>query len=321
MEQWTNYWQQTRALNSFAEGQSALGYHGDLQHFWYKQIDSLPSVANILDIGTGNGALAVLCHQYGFSRSAQWDITAIDAADIKPHLNYYSEKSINNAIKSIHFWGNTNIESSPFEGHKFDFLCSQFALEYSNLSLSLLECIRLLKPNGKLCAVMHSENSDIVLDSQAGLVILNLFLSESDVLVRIKNLLELAEKIISQGMVLNECSEFNLLNKSVLQEVVLLQQSQSGHFRYWFDRIISAIAPLLYELKLGNATIFLNYIKELGYYRERLTDQLNAIVNDDRKKEVDAILISLGVEYYWSSLEVENKKFGCVLELYNSVQC
>ena len=168
---------------------------------------------------------------------------------------------------------------------------------------------------------MHSENSDIVLDSQAGLVILNLFLSESDVLVRIKNLLELAEKIISQGMVLNECSEFNLLNKSVLQEVVLLQQSQSGHFRYWFDRIISAIAPLLYELKLGNATIFLKYIKELGYYRERLTDQLNAIINDDRKKEVDAILISLGVEYYWSSLEVENKKFGCVLELYNSVQC
>lgn len=319
MEQWTNYWQQTTALNSFAEGQSALGYHGDLQKFWYKQIDRLPSVASILDIGTGNGALAVLCHQYGLSRSAEWDITAIDAADIKPHLNHYSEKNINDAIKSIHFFGKTNIESTPFEHHKFDFICSQFALEYSNLKLSLLECIHLLKPNGKLCAVMHSENSNIVLDSKDGLVILNLFLSESDVFFRIANLLELAEKLLSQGQVLKGNLEFNLLNKSVLQQVLFLQQSKSGHVRCWFDRVISTIAPLLYELKLGNRAIFGKYIKNLSYYRERLTDQLNATIIDGRKKEINAILISLGVEYRWSTMEVEEQIFGCVLEIYNTV--
>ncbi|MGL5047839.1 MAG: class I SAM-dependent methyltransferase [Shewanella sp.] len=223
MEQWTQYWQHTSALNSFAEGQSAMGYYGELRDFWHQQLQYLSPNANLLDIGTGNGALALLCYQYGAAKSYQWDLHAIDAADIKPQHNTYDDAAISDALSQIKFLGNTFTEDLPYEHQSFDLVCSQFALEYANLTLALPECLRVLKDNGNLVAMMHHQDSAIVADSRMGLAVLNLFLEQSNVFVQIKRLLMLASTLLLQGINVKSSAEFNQLNSELLQQFNALQ--------------------------------------------------------------------------------------------------
>ncbi|MCU7996262.1 class I SAM-dependent methyltransferase [Shewanella glacialipiscicola] len=315
MEQWTNYWQHTFSLNSFAEGKAAFGYNGELQRFWHKKMPNTVNDTNILDIGTGNGALAVLCYQYAASLRYSWSITAIDVADINPKKNKYEDVSINDALDYIEFFGGTAIEFTSFNDSKFDFLCSQFSLEYSNLILALPECVRLLKPGGKLCAVMHSERSHIVLDSKIGLEVLNVFLIKSDIFILVEKTLMLAEELLKRGEKVKGNSTFNLLNASLLKSVSILQQQvKNEENQHWFDSVIGVIAPLLYKLSIGNINIFTEYVKQLTYYRMRIIDQLDAVMNEKRIKEVNNILSRLSVQCSWSELIIENQYFGCILE-------
>lgn len=277
------------------------------------------SDTDILDIGTGNGALAVLCYQYAASLRYSWGITAIDAADIYPQKNKYEDISINDALDYIEFFGETMIESTSFNDSKFDFLCSQFSLEYSNLKLALPECVRLLKPDGKLCAVMHSERSHIVLDSRMGLEVLDMFLIKSDIFILVEETLILAEELLKRGENVKVNSKFNLLNTSLLKSVSILQQQVKNEVnQYWFDSVIGVVAPLLYKLRIGNVKIFTEYLKQLTYYRMRIINQLDAVMNEKRIKEVSDILSMLSVQYSWSELLIENKYFGCILEVHKA---
>lgn len=60
MKHWTNYWRNSGALNSFAEGRVAKGYDGDVKKFWDDKFSLFPTQGEIVDLGTGNGALAIL---------------------------------------------------------------------------------------------------------------------------------------------------------------------------------------------------------------------------------------------------------------------
>ncbi|MCE9678271.1 class I SAM-dependent methyltransferase [Shewanella sp. AS1] len=318
MEQWTNYWQHTRALNSFSEGESALGYHGELRDYWHNKIAGLPKNANVLDVGTGNGALAVLCFQYSAIHQYSWEISAIDAADIRPQQNQYSDESINSALKSISFFGNTQIEKTHFDPQSFDLICSQFALEYSDLSQSLIECIRLLKPKGRLVAMLHYEHSNIAAHSRSEKRALDLFFNEADFLARVQEILDLVSQCMSQRENIQTNDDFKSLNSLLLQKVRDLGElAKDGHCEAAFNEILSQIAPLLYELRIENRAIFKKYVKQLNFHRMRLEDQLNAVVDSARKQSIEAILGTLGVECSFSEIVIDKECFGIVLEVNN----
>lgn len=316
MNQWTQYWQNTTALNSFAEGQSALGYYGDLERLWQAQLKHLANNASLLDIGTGNGGLAVLCYQYGRILNYQWSIHAIDAADINPILNKYEDQTINAAISQIKFQGNTPAEALPYANDSFDLICSQFAIEYANLEIALPECIRVLKHNGKFVAVMHHQDSSIVADSCVGLRVLDLFMVESNVFLNIKTLLELAAALILQGKKIKSSEKFNQLNLALLQQFKQLQ----GHFSdeataKWCQQYIASIVPLLYELTPQSPKVLEDYLTQLALYRLRLVDQINAKLTVERQHAIEKILSNFQVEYSWENVVINEQIFGTLLEV------
>lgn len=61
-----------------------------------------------------------------------------------------------------HFISNVSAEKMPFKDAEFDAVISQFALEYSDVEMSLSEVHRILKSKGKLHLVCHHKSSIIV---------------------------------------------------------------------------------------------------------------------------------------------------------------
>ena len=145
---WSEYWAQGY-ITSF--GQDIKGnYTGKLKDCWLELGNELKENSKILDLGTGNGALIDLIQK---NISKGLNFTGIDPATINL-----------DATKDIHgtFLSGVFAEALPFEEEKFDAVISQFALEYSDVQVSIEEMLRVLKPKGVVQIICHDINSDIV---------------------------------------------------------------------------------------------------------------------------------------------------------------
>lgn len=145
---WSDYWKQGY-ITSF--GQDIKGnYTGKLKNCWLEFSEKLKENSKVLDIGSGNGALIDL-----IQKNVSMDIkfTGIDPATINLNTTKY--------IKGD-FLSGVYAEALPFENEHFDAVISQFALEYSDINVSVIEMLRVLKPNGLVQIICHNIDSDIV---------------------------------------------------------------------------------------------------------------------------------------------------------------
>ncbi|WP_159817039.1 class I SAM-dependent methyltransferase [Colwellia sp. 20A7] len=122
---------------------------------WRKFFSNLPAGANILDLGTGNGSLAVQAVAVSHKKHPPFSIHGVDLADIAP-AKYVAnaEKHLSDVI----FHPRTAMEKLPFEANTFDAIGSQFAIEYSTINKSLREACRVLKPGGRLRFLLHAND-------------------------------------------------------------------------------------------------------------------------------------------------------------------
>ncbi|MGO2370743.1 MAG: class I SAM-dependent methyltransferase [Pseudoalteromonas prydzensis] len=144
---WSNYWEQG-FLTSFG-GAFKGNYQGELREQWLNFSSNFTENSKVLDIGTGNGALIDLIQQ-----KKSFLCTGIDQANINNQVS----KNI-----SGHFLSGVLAENLPFKAEEFDIVIGQFAIEYSDLDLSIKEVFRVLKPAGEFVFVCHDEKSKIVL--------------------------------------------------------------------------------------------------------------------------------------------------------------
>jgi ubiquinone/menaquinone biosynthesis C-methylase UbiE len=145
---WSDYWSQGY-VTSFGQD-IKKNYTGKLQSSWLKFSNSLKNDDKILDIGTGNGALIQLIQQNSKNR---FRFVGIDQAQV-------NEQVVKQLDCEIH--ANVQAEHLPFNEAYFDAVITQFALEYSDLALSIPELFRVLKPGGAYQIVCHELDSDIV---------------------------------------------------------------------------------------------------------------------------------------------------------------
>jgi len=123
-----------------------------LQEEWRSFFGSLNEKASILDLGTGNGALAVMAVSVETGNSRSFDVHGCDLAAIEPGLYLQSHAE---HLARIQFHAETAMEKLPFGDETYDAVCGQYALEYSDVSESVPELMRVLRSGGPLKFLLH----------------------------------------------------------------------------------------------------------------------------------------------------------------------
>ncbi len=155
---WSQWWSEGH-ITSFG---TALkdNYDGATREHWRAQFARFQG-RDILDIATGNGALATLAVEYSEDEGKQFKVTATDLADIGEQTTA-EDSRIHQWRAQISFHGNSPCENQPFDDGSFDYVLSQYGFEYSDVDATLAEVFRVLRPGGRFLAIAHHAHSAVI---------------------------------------------------------------------------------------------------------------------------------------------------------------
>ncbi|RUO37969.1 hypothetical protein CWE15_10645 [Aliidiomarina taiwanensis] len=197
MKHWSQFWRSTNSLSSFSEGIAVEGYSAEIKEFWETSVAELGKNAVLVDIGTGNGALAVLMNDYSKAQKLSWQIHGVDAAEIKPKALEESNDIFKGRFDGIEFHPETDMAKMPFEDASVDCVVSQFAFEYGDESAVLAEIMRVLKPGGRFVMMGHHKKSAVHKSTDVGVKVLHHIMHETPLFAQAELYLAIATQALT----------------------------------------------------------------------------------------------------------------------------
>ncbi|MCY7279531.1 MAG: class I SAM-dependent methyltransferase [Sphingomonas bacterium] len=158
---WDSFWRYDR-LSSFHAAPGAANYAAPIADGWRGFFQSLPDAARIVDLCTGNGAIAVLAVESAAATGKQFDVTGADLAAIRPAAFVTNRRA---ALEQVRFLANTPAEMLPMPDATIDAIVSQYGIEYSDLARSIPEAVRILAPGGALRFAIHAAEGSVARDT------------------------------------------------------------------------------------------------------------------------------------------------------------
>lgn len=158
---WSKYWQQgslTSLPQDFKEN-----YDGEIYQYWYQFASKIPNNTVLVDICTGNGAVAFIIAEVAVKLNKSIKIMAVDAAkiDIKSVLNKYPKYQ--EYINHIEFISSCLIENLEDQiDIPVDYFISQYGIEYCDMEQIAQVLTNLLSAHGEINFISHTPNSDIL---------------------------------------------------------------------------------------------------------------------------------------------------------------
>lgn len=287
MEHWSDYWLSTNALNSFGEGSQSIGYGGLTKKYWKNSLSKVSSPNyKALDIGTGNGGLAILLLNVAKELSQNICIDAIDPADIKPPTDN-SSKNNTEIAKRITFYPKTYAENTGLPSNAYQLVVSQFGFEYSNKEKSLAEICRLLFEGGHFFALCHTKESSITQDSLNGLNVYTYLLKKSPLIPTVELLIDLGIKVIPQ--IGNDNWHKHPYRKILKKQINWIfsqarEKYNAACYHLWIEDVYTAIYQVIDNLKKEylnkiNELLRLN-VKSLDSHYKRLEEQVDSSLDE-----------------------------------------
>jgi ubiquinone/menaquinone biosynthesis C-methylase UbiE len=132
-------------------------YDGEFLDFWQGQLAGEPN--QVVDLACGNGALTWICDEILNQGKQQISVTGVDFSSIQP---FKVLKKKQEDFPCVSFIGNTAVENLPYEDNSVDLIVSQYGVEYSDLTKTIPELVRVLSPKGKIAFIMHDVESIIL---------------------------------------------------------------------------------------------------------------------------------------------------------------
>jgi SAM-dependent methyltransferase len=187
-DQWSLYWR-SDSVTTFAR-QFNSNYDGEFAAFWERQFARLPSRACVVDLATGNGAIALLARGYSDRRDKEFDVLGIDYADIDPKATLAGRADLKPILERIDFRGGLRLEATGLEDGSVDLLTSQYGFEYADREPAIAEALRVLKPGGRIALILHHCESAVITLARDGLAQVQLCLQQEKIDERVVALLE-----------------------------------------------------------------------------------------------------------------------------------
>ncbi|MGH8371344.1 MAG: methyltransferase domain-containing protein [Gammaproteobacteria bacterium] len=185
---WDRYWHADRLSACLADEDTHTS-GAAIRAGWVAFFEALPATARILDIGTGNGAIAIIASETGRARQKQFEIHGVDQADIDPARFLQDAGAM---LTAIHFHARTPSEVLPFPAAHFDAITGQYALEYTDLAATLAEFRRVAKPGAQLRFVLHAEDAQPVIGAGRDLAEIAFLMDDLAILEKARALMRAA---------------------------------------------------------------------------------------------------------------------------------
>jgi SAM-dependent methyltransferase len=131
----------------------------------------------VLDIATGNGAIAILAVEAG----EQLQVTGTDLARVEPAAFVSRGRD---KLERVRFLANTPAEDLPLEDGSFDAVTSQYGIEYSDMERSVPEAVRVLAPDGRLRFACHAAEGSVAADTKRAIADADYLLDHVDLVGR-----------------------------------------------------------------------------------------------------------------------------------------
>ncbi|MCW8877668.1 MAG: class I SAM-dependent methyltransferase [Kangiellaceae bacterium] len=154
LEHWSKYWE-TGSITSLPQDFSE-NYDGELKAFWNDRFSQLKSNSSVLDLCTGNGAIALLAQNYSDSKSLGFQVTGVDAAVVDKNKIKSRSDEIKKLISKIEIIDRTPVESLQLPSASFSMITSQYGIEYCEWDSVATIISDLLQQDGRLVLVCHS---------------------------------------------------------------------------------------------------------------------------------------------------------------------
>ena len=160
-QHWNQFWNQGFITTFGASLQE--NYTGEIRDFWAEVFSQICNGDDILDLATGNGALACIAAEELKKNQVSAHIYAADAASIPAQIS--APSNVQELRKSISFFSKMPCEELTFPDGKFQLVTSQYGIEYSDLRQSLAEVFRVLGPGGAAHFICHHRDSSLLANS------------------------------------------------------------------------------------------------------------------------------------------------------------
>ncbi|MFK8016382.1 MAG: class I SAM-dependent methyltransferase [Gammaproteobacteria bacterium] len=177
LARWDAYWQHG-FLTSCADAFDG-NYGGSIARFWHDQFAALEREAVVLDVCTGNGAVAALAAQHGLDHDLALRVVGVDLAAIEPSRALASQTEL---LERIEFFPRTSAAATPLDDACVALACGQYALEYTPLKDTVRELARVIRPGGRARFILHHSDS-VILRTTAGELAHRPLLTGSDTLL------------------------------------------------------------------------------------------------------------------------------------------
>jgi tRNA1(Val) A37 N6-methylase TrmN6 len=156
---WSNFWesgQLTTLPEDFDEN-----YNGTIHLQWMHCFKQLPTHSRLLDVCSGNCAISLLAAEHANKTNKTFELTALDAAHINKNaiIQKYPHQAKN--ILTTKLVPNCKIEDYNTK-NKYDFITSQYGIEYCDWKAVSKKIYSLLEDNGRLAIICHSAETDII---------------------------------------------------------------------------------------------------------------------------------------------------------------
>ena len=183
---WDRYWAYGN-LHSFSQVTQG-NYGGAIAGFWQERFETLPDDARIVDVATGNGAVALLALDTATATGRTFTVHGTDLAAIDP-VTQVADAPIRERLAPIHFHPRTPAEALPFDDATIDLVCSQFGLEYSDTARSIPELARVLRAGGQAALILHHGDSSFVRSAREEASGIDYVVEEARVYLKTRNFL------------------------------------------------------------------------------------------------------------------------------------
>ena len=290
---WDDYWRHG-FLTSCADTFDG-NYQGKLRQVWEEFFRSAKGNATILDIGTGNGAIALIASRISSELQRGFLVHAIDQAEIDPPAMV---KANADGLAAIRFHAKTPAEACGLPDNSVDMVSGQYALEYTPLAETIAELARVCAPGARLLFVMHHAGS-VVLETAAEELRLGELLENSgffdhaaDLLRRMSKVPAAQAHLLSKDPATEESRE--QLNRSASELSSLA--SQTPHPQILHNALKSVSDCFRQQRALGPEVLPLlaQYRRQLEANLARLHDLQNAAVSERQGKELIALFKTQG---------------------------